>query len=110
MTASAFLQLCFATAIFIAAASSAKAWSITPSFGRAIFTLVLYVIGNLLVMRLLRQIGMAAAFSITAVLQLVAVNLVAIFVYGEAVGLAEGAGIVMAIAGVALITFGPHLG
>ena len=80
MTVSAFLQLCFATAIFIGAASSAKAWSISPSFGRAIFTLVLYVIGNLLVMRLLRQVGMAAAFSITAVLQLVAVNLVAIFI------------------------------
>ncbi|MFI4994802.1 MAG: hypothetical protein ACHQAQ_03340 [Hyphomicrobiales bacterium] len=110
MTASAFLQLCFATAIFIGAASSAKAWSISPSFGRVILTLVLYVIGNLLVMRLLRQIGMATAFSITAVLQLVAVNLVAIFAFGERVGLAEGAGIVMAIAGVALITFAPYLG
>src|SRR5882757_4577550 len=93
MTASAFLQLCVATSIFIGAASSAKAWSMSPSFGRVILTMALYVLGNLLVMRLLRQIGMATAFSITAVLQLVAVNLVAIFVFGERVGLAEGTGI-----------------
>jgi multidrug transporter EmrE-like cation transporter len=110
MTVPAFLQLCVATAIFIGAASSAKAWSMSPSFGRVILTLALYVLGNLLVMRLLRQIGMATAFSITAVLQLVAVNLVAIFVFGEKVGLAEGTGIVLAIAGVALITFAPYMG
>ncbi len=110
MNVSAFVQLSIATAIFICAASSAKAWSLQPSFGRIILTLTLYIIGNLLMMRLLRQIGMSAAFSITSVLQLVAINLVAIFVYGEQVGLAEGAGIVMAIAGVALITFAPRLG
>jgi multidrug transporter EmrE-like cation transporter len=110
MTASAFLQLCFATAIFLGAASSAKAWSISPSFGGVIITMVLYVIGNLLIMHLLRQVGMATAFSISSVLQLVAVNLIAIFVYGETLGLAQGAGIVMAIAGVALIIIGPHLG
>jgi multidrug transporter EmrE-like cation transporter len=110
MTVSAFIQLCVATAIFIGAASSAKSWAISPSLGRVIFTLVLYVIGNLLVMRLLRQVGMAATFSITAVLQLVAINLVAILVYGERVGLAEGTGIAMAVAGVALITFAPYLG
>jgi hypothetical protein len=51
MTAAAFLQLCFATVIFIGAASSAKAWSISPSFSRVIFTLVLYIVGNLLMMR-----------------------------------------------------------
>ena len=110
MNGSAFLQICVATAIFIGAASSAKAWSISPSFARVVFTMVLYIVGNLLMMRLLRQIGMATAFSITAVLQLVAVNLVAIFVYGEKVGLAEGTGIVLAIASVALITFAPQLG
>ncbi|SEE57257.1 Multidrug transporter EmrE [Rhizobiales bacterium GAS191] len=110
MTVSSFFQLCVATTVFIGAASSAKAWSISPSFGRVIFTMALYVVGNLLMLHLLRQMGMATAFSVTAVLQLVAINLVAIFVFGEKVGLAEGAGIVLAIAGVALITFAPHLG
>ena len=110
MNFSAFLQLCVATSLFIGAASSAKVWSLSPSFGWAIFTMMLYVAGNLLMMHLLRQIGMATAFSITAVLQLIAINLVAIFVFGERVGLAEGTGIVLAIAGVALITFAPQAG
>ena len=35
---------------------------------------------------------MAAAFSVSAVLQLLAVNLVAIFWFGERVGWIEGAG------------------
>jgi multidrug transporter EmrE-like cation transporter len=110
MAPATFLQLCAATAIFIGAASSAKAWSISPSFAGVVLTLALYVIGNLLMMRLLRQMGMATAFSVTSALQLVAINLVAIFVFGERVGLAGGTGIVMAIAGVVLITFAPHLG
>ena len=53
---------------------------------------------------------MATAFSISAVLQLVAINLVAIFVYGERVGLLDGTGIVLAVAGLALIAFAPHFG
>jgi multidrug transporter EmrE-like cation transporter len=110
MNFSAFLQLCVATSLFIGAASSAKVWSLSPSFGRVIFTMMLYVAGNLLMMHLLRQIGMATAFSITAVLQLIAINLVAIFVFGERVGFTEGTGIVLAIAGVALITFAPQAG
>ncbi len=110
MPALAFLQLCIATTIFIGAASSAKAWSLSPSFERVVFTLVLYVIGNLIMMRLLRQVGMATAFSLTSVLQLVAVNFVAIFVFGEKIGLVEGTGIILAVAGVVLITFAPRMG
>src|SRR5690349_5864894 len=110
MTFPTFLQLCIATSIFIGAAASAKSWSISPSAARLVFTLALYMVGNLLMLRLLRQIGMATAFSVTAVLQLVAINLVAILVFGEKVGAIEGTGIVLAIAGVALITFAPHLG
>jgi multidrug transporter EmrE-like cation transporter len=110
MTVSIFLQFCFTTAIFIGAAASAKAWSLAPSLARIIFTLLLYTIGNLLILRLLRQVGMATAFSVTSVLQLVAVNLVAIVVFGERLGWAEGTGIVLAIAGVALISFAPYLG
>lgn len=105
-----FVQLCVATAIFIGAASSAKAWSVSPSGGRLLFTLTLYVVGNLIMMRLLRQVGMGTAFSLTGVLQVVAVNLVAIFVFGERIGLMEGTGIVLAIIGVLLITFAPHPG
>jgi len=44
------------------------------------------------------------------VLQLLAVNLVAIFWFGEKVGWIEGASICLAVLAVALITLGPRLG
>jgi glucose uptake protein GlcU len=109
MNLSAIAQLGFASAIFIGAASSAKWWALNPTTGRILLTLLLYTAGNLLMLRLIRQVGMATAFSLSAVLQLVAVNLVAIAVFGERVGPIEGAGIVLAILAVALITLGPRL-
>lgn len=110
MTLAAFAQLGIATAIFIAAASAAKAWALSPSLARVALTMLLYTAGNLLMLRLVRQIGMATAFSLSAVLQLVAVNLVAVLWFGETLGLVEGVGIALAILAVALITLGPRFG
>ena len=110
MNAAALVQLGVAATIFIAAASSAKTWALSPSALKIVATLLLYTAGNLLMLRLIRQLGMATAFSLSAVLQLLAVNLVAILWFGEKVGWIEGAGICMAILAVALITLGPRLG
>ena len=110
MNAAALVQLGGATAIFIAAANSAKAWALSPSALKLATTLLLYTAGNLLMLRLIRQLGMATAFSVSAVLQLVAVNLVAIFWFGEKVSWIEGAGLCLAVLAVALITLGPRLG
>ena len=110
MRPAALLQLCFACAIFIAAASGAKAWALSPSPGKLAATLALYTGGNLLMLRLVREIGMATAFSISAVLQLIAVNAVAIIVYGERCGLVQGIGLGAAVLAVALITLAPYLG
>ena len=110
MSFAALVQLGVATTVFIAAASSAKAWAVSPSALRIAVTLLLYTAGNLLMLRLVRQLGMATAFSLSAVLQLLAVNLVAIFWFGEKVGWIEGAGIGLAVLAVAFITLGPRLG
>lgn len=104
----AFAQLAAATAIFIAAASMAKAWALDPSLEKIVITMLLYTGGNLLMLRLIRAMGMATAFSVSAVLQLVAVNLVAILFYGERVGTLQGLGIVLAVIAVALVSFGPY--
>ncbi len=104
----ALLQLGVATAIFIAAASSAKAWSLDPTLAKVLLTMMLYIAGNLLMLRVVRHLGMATAFSLSAIIQLVAVNLVAIAFFGERVGVPEGIGIVLAIVAMALITLGPR--
>ena len=110
MNAVAGLQLVLATALFIAAASSAKSWANASTSWRLVLTMLLYTAGNLIMLRLIRQLGMATAFSLSAVLQLVAVNVVAIVWFGETVGMLEGIGIVLAIVAVGLITLGPRLG
>lgn len=110
MSAAALVQLGGATALFIAAASGGKVWALSPSALKLAATLLLYTAGNLLMLRLIRQLGMATAFSVSAVLQLLAVNLVAVLWFGERVGRVEGAGLCLAVLAVALVTLGPRLG
>lgn len=110
MSLAGSLQLIASTLIFLAAASGAKAWALAPSLGKLLLTLALYSLGNLVMLRLVREFGMSVAFSLSAVIQLIAVNLVAIAYFGERLNAAQGVGIGLAIAAVAVISFGPYLG
>lgn len=105
----AIALLCGACLVFLVAASTAKAWALAPDLGKALITLGLYTVGNLLMLVLIREVGMATAFSLSAVLQLVAVNAVAIVAFGERVVPLQGVGLVLAVVAVALITLGPSL-
>ena len=75
--------------------------------GKIVLTLALYYGGNLIMLRLVRDFGMAIAFSLSAVIKLVAVNLIALVYFGERLGLMQGAGVVLAIVAIAMITLGP---
>lgn len=102
-------QLGASTVIFLLAASAAKGWALAPSTGRLLLVLALYSIGNLIMLRLIRDFGMGVALSLSAVIQLVAVNVVAFAWFGERVDTIQAVGIVVAIVAVALITLGPYL-
>lgn len=106
MNAASLAQLGLASAIFIAAAAAAKSWAVSPAAWKIALTILLYTAGNLVMLRLIRLVGMATAFSLSAVLQLVAVNLLAILVFGERVSAVQGAGLCLAVAAVALVTLG----
>jgi multidrug transporter EmrE-like cation transporter len=60
-------------------------------------------------MRLVRSVGMSTAFSLLAVLQLIAINIIAIVAFGEKLGWAQGLGVALGVVAVALITLGPAL-
>lgn len=109
MSSSGALQLIASTLIFLAAASGAKAWALAPSMGKLVLTLALYTLGNLIMLRLVRELGMSVAFSLSAVIQLIAVNVIALAWFGERLSSAQGVGIALAIAAVAVISFGPYL-
>jgi hypothetical protein len=104
------LQLGFATVIFLLAAMVAKQWALAPGLGKIVLALALYSLGNLIMLRLVRDFGMATAFSLSAVIQLVAVNLIALAYFGERLGMVQGAGVVLAVVSVAMITLGPAAG
>jgi drug/metabolite transporter (DMT)-like permease len=104
------LQLAASTLVFVLAAASAKSWAVQPGVSLLLLTLALYSLGNLIIMRLIQGVGMGVALSLSAVVQLAAVNLLAFLVFGEKVNAMQGAGIALAIVAVALITFGPYAG
>ncbi|MGP2491527.1 hypothetical protein ACTDI4_07840 [Mesorhizobium sp. PUT5] len=101
-------QLGLSTVVFLLAAAVAKEWGLAPSLGKVVLALVLYSLGNLIMLRLVREFGMSISFSLSAVIQLVAVNAVALAFYGERLGALQASGVVLAIASVALITLGPY--
>lgn len=108
MLPTSLVLLVASTLIFIGAASSAKAWALSSnSFAWLAFTLALYTIGNLIMLRLIRDIGMAVALSLSAVIQLIAVNVVALAFFGERVSPVQAAGLVLAVVAVAMITLRP---
>ncbi len=109
MSLSGFVQLAVSTAIFLLAATVAKSWALSPGLGKLALTLALYSAGNLVMLRLVREFGMASAFSLSAVIQLVAVNVIALIWFGERLSGIQSAGIVLAIVAVGLITLGPLL-
>lgn len=101
-------QLGMSTVVFLLAATVAKQWALAPSAGKIVLTLVLYSLGNLIMLRLIREFGMSISFSLSAVIQLVAVNAVALAVYGEKLSALQASGVALAVASVALITLGPY--
>ena len=104
------LQLGLATVIFLLAATVAKQWALAPNLAKIVLALALYSLGNLIMLRLVRDFGMATAFSLSAVIQLVAVNLIALVYFGERLGIVQASGVVLAVVAVAMITFGPATG
>jgi multidrug transporter EmrE-like cation transporter len=106
---SGILLLTASTVIFTVAGTLMKVWALSPGALRAAFIIALYCAGNLIMLRLVRDYGMSSAFSISAVAQLVALNMIAFFWFGEHLATVQQVGILLAAAGVGLIMFGPAL-
>jgi small multidrug resistance pump len=105
MTMPTLVWLGGAMSIFIAAASALRRHVDQPQAWLLVSALVLYSIGNLMMVRLMRETGMAGAISISAILQLVLVNLVAITFFGERPTPMQASGITLGVVAVALIVW-----
>lgn len=106
MNLASAMLLVLSTIVFVAAAGTAKSWALSQnSWMLLVLTLVLYTIGNLIMLRLIRDVGMGVALSLSAVVQLIAVNIVALAIFGERVAPLQATGLALAVLSIALITF-----
>jgi small multidrug resistance pump len=97
------LILVLAMAVFLAAASSLRAYAGGAPMWILLLALALYCIGNLMMVPLMKTSGMAVAMSVSAVLQLLLSTLVAVTAFGERPLAIQWAGIALGVAAVTLI-------
>ena len=92
-----------AAAIFVGAAACAKLHVLEPAWWRLAGALALYTAGNLVVIRVLREVGLGLAMSLSTVVQLIVVNLLAVMVFRERLTGSQYAGVALGVAAVVLM-------
>lgn len=105
MNGGTILWLAAAMPVFLTASSFLRAYTIDGRIAWLAGSLALYFVGNLMMVRVMRDGGMAVAVSVSAVLQLVLSALVAVLVFGERPTNLQWAGIALGVAAVALIVW-----
>jgi small multidrug resistance pump len=83
MSGTFVLFLAGASAIFIAAASATRAYISSDNWLWVALSLFLYAAGNIVMIRIMREGGLGLAISISAIAQLILVNVIAFAVFNE---------------------------
>jgi glucose uptake protein len=95
--------LAVASAIFIAAASATRAYISSDNWLWVALSLALYAAGNLVMIRIMREGGLGLAISISAIAQLVLVNVIALAVFGERMTTIQLGGVALGILAMVLM-------
>lgn len=91
--------------VFLSASAALRAYVGGTGWGMLGGALLLYSLGNLMMVRLMRESGLALAVSISSVVQLVALALIGVLWFGEKLTGLQMAGVVLGIVAVALIAW-----
>jgi small multidrug resistance pump len=105
MTGGSLVWLGATMGVFLSASAALRAYVGGTGWGMLGGALLLYSLGNLMMVRLMRESGMAIAISVSAVLQLVAATLIAVLLFAERPMPLQWAGIVLGVVAVALIVW-----
>ncbi|WVT72390.1 hypothetical protein QM996_12765 [Sinorhizobium chiapasense] len=97
------LWLLLATTIFLGGATASRAYVSNDHLGMLGLALGLYMVGNIVMVKLMRDGGLGLAISLSAVVQLVLVNIIAFAVFGERLSLTQAAGVALGIAAMGLM-------
>jgi glucose uptake protein len=105
MSTSLMIWLGGVMVIFMAAASSLRVYVDRPSVWLLVLAIGLYTAGNLMMVRVMRESGLAVAMSLSAVLQLVLINLIGLLIFGERPSTMQVGGITLGIIAVSMIVW-----
>lgn len=103
MSGTFVLLLAGASAIFIAAASATRAYISSDNWLWVALSLFLYAAGNLVMIRIMREGGLGLAISISAIAQLILVNIIAFAVFNERLTSIQMAGVGLGIVAMVLM-------
>ncbi|MCF3641443.1 hypothetical protein LXM94_15825 [Rhizobium sp. TRM95111] len=97
------LWLFGATAVFIGAATSSRAYVGTSNLLFLLLSMALYIVGNLMMLRLMREGGLGLAISLSAITQLLLINVIAFLFFGERLNPTQLAGVGLGILAMGLM-------
>lgn len=103
MNAQTYALLAITTTIFISAASVSRIYSLDGRTFIVVIAMTLYVIGNLLMIPIMRAAGMGVALSISTIAQLILANVVAFMFFQERPAPLQYAGMALGLVSMALI-------
>lgn len=105
MSGAGFYWLGAAMVAFVAANSVLRAYAASGQAATLAGALTLFMVGNLVMVRVMREGGLALAVSLSSVVQLVLLALIGVWWFGERLGGLQLAGIALGIVAVALIVW-----
>ncbi len=92
-----------ATAVFIGAATASRAYVGSVNILYLLLSMALYIVGNLMMLKLMREGGLGLAISLSAITQLLLVNVIAFFFFGERLSQTQLAGVALGILAMGLM-------
>jgi small multidrug resistance pump len=105
MNALSFMWLGAATAVFVAANAVLKTYAARGGIPVLVGALLLFCLGNWLMVQVMRANGLGLAIALSAIFQLVAITVMAIFVFGERPTGLQLAGMALGCLAVAMIAW-----
>jgi multidrug transporter EmrE-like cation transporter len=100
-----FFAFVTTTIIFLTAASTSRIYVSDGRFVVIVIAMLLYVIGNLLMVRIMREIGLGIAISVSTFAQLIMINIVAYVFFEERPAPLQIVGLVLGGVSMGLILF-----
>jgi small multidrug resistance pump len=97
------LWLFGATSVFLGAATASRAYIGTTNLLYLLLSMALYIVGNLMMLKLMREGGLGIAVSLSAISQLLLINVIAFLFFGERLNTTQLAGVGLGIVAMGLM-------